>query len=99
MMSPLYKVLLQDADYGAVSPSVPFTQGVGTIIAYGDMPHGHDAVIIEVSHDNANFVPLHGIPDITAPVAATFTLAHAVYMRARVPEHGGGGFSVTVVLC
>jgi hypothetical protein len=99
MMNPTYKVLLQDADHGAVSPSVSFTQGVGTIIAYGDMPHGHDSVLIEVSHDNTNFVPLHGIPDISAPVAATFTLAHAIYMRARVPEHGGEGCSVTVVLC
>jgi hypothetical protein len=98
-MQPIYKVLLVDADHGAVSPVVQFTQGVGTIFAYGDMPHGHDAVVFEVSHDGINFMPLDGVPEVTEPVSFTFTLAHGCYVRARVPEHGGSGCSVSVVLC
>ena len=98
-MQPIYKVMLVDADHGAVSPVAQFTQGVGTVFAYGDMPHGHNAVVFEVSHDGVNFMPLDGVPEITTPVSFTFTLAHGCYVRVRVPEHSGTGCSVTVVLC
>ena len=98
-MLPVYKTLLVDADHGAVSPVVHFTQGVGTCMAFGDMPHGHNAVLFEVSHDGVNFMPLDGTPEISTPIAFTFTLAHGCYLRASIPAHGGAGCSVTVVLC
>lgn len=98
-MNPTYKVLLEEADHGTTSSSVQFTQGVATFIIYGDMPHGHEAVIIEISHDNVNFAPISAAPTIDEPVSFSADIAHGCWVRARVPEHGGSGCSVTVVIC